>query len=244
MRPAMIPISHQHVSVKPADGTTMDLYVAQPADEHDRHAGVLVLQEIWGVNAHIRDVTDRFARLGYTAAAPDVFHRTAPGFSAPYTDMAGATHAQAVTAEQAAADLRATHDWLRRELLEATDEPRIASVGFCFGGALSFLANAELPLSAAVSFYGTRIPRNHVARAKDQHGPALLFWAGKDKHCSAADRRTVGDALQDAGKPYVDVVFGHADHGFFCDQRPVHDAVAAKESWALVTAFLESALVV
>lgn len=240
----MIPISHQHVSVTPADGSTMDLYVAQPTDEHDLHAGVLVLQELWGVNAHIREVTDRFARLGYTAVAPDVFHRTAPGFSAPYTEMTGLPHAQAVTAEQASADLRAAHDWLRKELLESTDDPRLASVGFCFGGALSFLANAELPLAAAVSFYGTGIPRQHLARAKDQHGPLLLFWAGLDQHCAAAERRSVEDALQSAGKQYLDVVFGQAHHGWFCDQRKTHDPAAARHSWALVTSFLESALVV
>lgn len=240
----MIPISHQHVSVTPADGTTMDLYVAQPADEHDLHAGVLVLQELWGVNQHIREVTDRLARLGYTAVAPDLFHRTAPGFSAPYTEMSGLPHAQGITPEQAAADLRAAHGWLRTLLLESTDDPRIASVGFCFGGALSFLANAELPLTGAVSFYGTGIPRQYLARARDQHGPVLLFWAGRDPHCSAADRRSVADALQAADKPYIDVVVGHAQHGWFCDQRKVHDPVAAKHAWALVTVFLESALVV
>ena len=238
----MTPISHQHVSVPVSDGTEMDLYVSRPADGINRHAGILVLQEIWGVNGHIREVTDRLARLGYTAVAPDVFHRTAPRFEAPYTEMTGMPHAQALTPEQSAADLRAAHTHLRSLLLRTEDEPKIGSVGFCLGGALSFLANAELPLAAAVSFYGAGIARVHIGRAKDQHGPLLMFWGGLDRHITAADRRAVIDALSEANKPFVNVEVGHADHGFFCEERSVHDPVAAKQAWDLLTSFLESHL--
>jgi len=238
----MSAISHEHVTTPVDDGTSLDLYVARPAGDHDRHAGVIVLQEIWGVNAHIRDVTDRFARLGYTAAAPDIFHRTAPNFEAPYTETSGREHANAITAEGIGADLAATHAWLRAELLPGTDNPEVAAVGFCMGGRLAWVANAMLPLSCAVSFYGGGIASAHLDLAAAQRAPVLLLWGGKDKFISRDDRRAVADALDAAGKRYTEVNVGHADHGFFCDQRPSYDAEATREAWGLVTAFLTSNL--
>lgn len=238
----MTPIAHQHDLVPVSDGTTMDLYVARPADGTNRQAGVIVLQEIFGVNGHIRDVTDRFARHGYTAAAPDIFHRTAPRFDVGYDDRSGMAHAQALTAEQAAADIRAAHQHLRSLLAALVDDPKIAAVGFCLGGGLAFLANAELPLAAAVSFYGAGIARAHIGRTKDQHGPLLLFWGGKDQHITTANRREVADALTAAGKPFINVEVGHADHGFFCDARGAYEPVAARQAWDLTTSFLDSHL--
>lgn len=235
-------ISHEHVTVPVEDGTELDLYIARPGDDHDRHAGVIVLQEIWGVNAHIRDVTDRFARLGYTAVAPDVFHRTARNFEAPYTDMTGLAHAKAMTAEGARADLAAAHAWVHDALAVSTDTPGVAAVGFCMGGRLAWVANATLPLSCAVSFYGGGIASAHLELAAAQRAPVLLLWGGKDKHITRDNRRAIADALDAAGKRFTEVNVGHADHGFFCDQRPSYDAEAAREAWGLVTAFLTSNL--
>lgn len=236
----MSSISTERVTVPVDDGTDIDLYVARPEADSDRHAGVLVLQEIWGVNSHIRDVTDRFARMGYTAVAPDMFHRSARNFEAPYSDMAGMAHAKAITPDGARADLVAAHAWLRAQVAEGTDTPGLAVVGFCMGGRLAWVANALLPFSCAVSFYGGGIASAHLDLAAAQRAPVLLLWGGKDKHIKREDRRAVADALEGAGKPFLELNFGHADHGFFCDQRASYDAGAAREAWGLVSAFLTS----
>ena len=237
----MTAISHEWVTVPCSDGTTIDLYTARPVDRGDHHAGVIVLQEIWGVNAHIRDVCDRFARLGYTVASPDVFHRTAPRFDAPYTDVTGREHAQKLTPDGVRADLVATHEWLVAALVLSTSDPKIASVGFCMGGRLSFIANGLLPLACAVSFYGGGI-HGQLDLAAKQHGPLLLFWGGKDNFITKEHRRATADALEAAGKRFTEVNVGHADHGFFCDKRPMYDQEAAKEAWGLVTVFFATNL--
>ncbi|MEZ4251544.1 MAG: dienelactone hydrolase family protein [Polyangiales bacterium] len=236
-------ITHETLSLEVADGTTMSVFVARPADHHDHHAGVMLFQEIWGVNAHIRSVADRLARLGFTVAAPDVFHRTAPDFDVPYDDFSGRDHAAKLTPEGVLADLTTTHTFLVDHLSQTVDDPKVAAVGFCLGGRLAFVANAAFPLAAAACFYGGGIATTQLERAADQHGPLALFWGGKDAHITVEHRRAVADALSGAGKTFVEVCFGHADHGYFCDLRKSHDAHAAKESWALLTAFLEHHLV-
>ncbi|GAB4202015.1 MAG: dienelactone hydrolase family protein [Sandaracinaceae bacterium] len=240
----MTAIMHEWVTVPVADGTSMEVFLARPADANDHHAGVIVLQEIWGVNAHIRDVCDRFARLGYTAAAPDVFHRsTANGarFEAPYTDLSGREHAAKLTSEGVEADLRATYDHLRKLLEQSTNDPHIAACGFCMGGRLAFFANALLPLHCAVSFYGGGIA-SHPELAEKQHGPLLLFWGGKDAYITKDHRRQIADALEAAGKRFTEINVGHADHGFFCNEREAFDPEAAREAWGMITAFFKTNL--
>ncbi len=214
------------------DGSTMGMYVARPTGP--ARAGVLVLQEIWGVNHHIRSVADRVAALGYLAVAPDIFHRSAPGYQNTYDNMNGFAHVQAMTADGAATDLRAAHAYLAGEL--AADAPT-AALGFCMGGRMAFAANALLPLTCAVSFYGGGIA-TVLDQAPRQHGPVLFFWGGKDRFITAEHRRQTVDAMHAAGKPFVHVLYDHADHGFFCDERGSYQAGAARGAWALAQSFL------
>ena len=214
------------------DGTSVGIYVARPAGKAT--AGVIVLQEIWGVNHHIRSVADRLAALGYLAVAPDMFHRTAPGYQNTYDNMNGFPHAHAMTSEGIAADLKAAHGWLAGQLPEGAP---IAAVGFCVGGRMTFTANAHLPLAAAVPFYpgGIAGQLDHVGA---QHGPVLFFFGGQDKYITPEHRRQTVDAMHAAGKPFVHVVYDTADHGFFCDERASYDASAARGAWRLVEDFL------
>src|ERR1700683_1079339 len=102
-------LATQRVSLDVADGTTMNAYVARPAEE-GKFPGMMVFQEAFGVNAHIRDVTERVAREGYVAVAPELYHRTAPGFEAGYTDFPSVMpHMQAMTEEGASKDIQATY---------------------------------------------------------------------------------------------------------------------------------------
>ena len=237
----MTAIMHEWETLPVADGSTMDVYVTKPVGEGDHHAAVIVLQEIWGVNSHIREVADRFARLGYVTAAPDIFHRTAPRFDAEYSDLSGLEHARKVTDAGSNHDLAAVHAYLNEMLLASTDEPGIAACGFCFGGRLAYQANALLPLACAVSFYGGGI-HTRPDLAAQQHGPLLLFWGGKDSFILKEHRRSVADALDAGTKRFTEVNVGHADHGFFCDQRKSYDSEAAHEAWGMVTAFFSSNL--
>ncbi len=216
----------------------MQAYVARPA-AGGAHPGLIVFQEAYGVNGHIRKVTDRFAAQGYVAIAPELFHRTAPpGFEGDYKDFSSVKpHFQAFTNEDAEADIRSTYDWLRSNPKVAAEN--ISCVGFCMGGKMSFLANAVVPIRAAVSFYGGRA-ETLLDRAPRLHGPTLLIWGGRDKHISPEHRKAVTDALDAQKKTYVNVVFSNADHAFFCEERAAYEPSAARQSWALTLEFLRS----
>jgi carboxymethylenebutenolidase len=237
----MAEIRTDWVTLQVADGTTMRAYMAQPQDRATR-AGLLVFQEAFGVNAYIRDVTSRFAREGYHALAPELFHRTAPGFEGAYDNFAAVMpHVRALNDEALEADVRAAYTWLR-EQLGAPEKP-VACVGFCMGGRVSFLTNSALPVRAAVSFYGGGIAPNPMgpgllSRASNLRAPQLLFWGGLDKHIGPEQTQAVAQSLRKAGKPFVNVEFSDADHGFFCDARSSYNPTAAQQGWVLTHAFL------
>ncbi len=216
------------------DGTTMRAWVAGP-ESGDAARGLLVFQEAFGVNPHIRDVTERFARMGYLAIAPELFHRTAPGFEASYSDFPSALpHLQAITVPGLEADVRASYGWLDR----AGVGTNTAAVGYCFGGRVAFVANSTVPLKAAASYYGGNIPPL-LGRAAHLSGPMLFFWGGLDHHIDEEQRHAVAGAVGGAGKPFVDVLFSQADHGFFCDARASFHPEAAAQAWALTQAFFD-----
>lgn len=233
--------STKWVELPVADGTTMRAYVARPQASPVR-AGLLVFQEAFGVNVHIRDVTDRFAREGFLALAPELFHRTAPGFEGAYNNFESVMpHIRALKDADLEADVRASYSWVL-ENQEKAGAP-VACVGFCMGGRVSFLTNSILPVKAAVSFYGGGIAPNPLGpgllgRAGNLHAPQLLFWGGLDKHLGPEQTQAVAEALRKAGKPFVNVDFSDADHGFFCDARPSYNPAAARQAWALTNAFL------
>jgi carboxymethylenebutenolidase len=197
------------------------------------------LQEAFGVNSHIRDVTERFAREGYLAIAPELFHRTAPGFEGRYDDFTSVVpHMKAMTPEGVEQDLQASYAWLAaRSDVNAAD---IFSVGFCMGGKISFLANTVLPLQATSSFYGNGIAQELLTRAADVKAPMLLVWGGLDKHIRPEQRAAVTEALTASNKEYVNVEFSNADHAFFCDERPSYNARAAEQAWVLLLEFFQS----
>jgi carboxymethylenebutenolidase len=228
----------EELQLRVADGTQMAAYLARPAASGP-HPGIIVLQEAFGVNHHIRSITERLAAQGFVAIAPELFHRTAPGFEGDYKNFpAVMPHIQAMTVTGLEADLQAAFDWLRAQPGVRNEE--IFSVGFCMGGRASFLANSILPLRAAVSFYGGRIAPDLLDRAPAMKSPLLLLWGGLDHHITPDLRRAVTGALDAAKKTYVNVEFSNADHGFFCDERASYQPQAAKQAWSLILEFLRS----
>lgn len=232
-------ILKEQTEIAVADGTRMAAYVAHPQRDGPL-PGLLLFQEAFGVNHHIRNVAERFAGEGYVVIAPELFHRTAPpGFEAGYTDFpAVMPHLQAVTAETAELDTRAAYEWLRSNPQVRKND--ISSIGFCLGGRVSFIANSTVPMRAAVSFYGGGIAPALLDRTAKLHGAMLFVWGGLDKHIPPEQRRAVTDALTAHKKIYVNAEFSRADHGFFCDERAAYEPISARQAWALTLEFLRS----
>ena len=228
------------VTLPVADGTEMRAYAAFPSSTGPV-PGILLLQEAFGVNHHIRSVADRLAAAGYAVVAPELFHRTAaPGLEIAYNDFpSAAPHFQGITVEGLTADVQAAHRWLQAQALVMGD--KIGSIGFCLGGRVSFLANAVLPLAAGVSYYGggTHLLKD---RAPELHAPHLFFWGGLDAHIKPEHIAEVTEAVAAAGKPFINTVISYADHGFHCDERPSYHPQAAAEAWALTLAFFQEKL--
>jgi carboxymethylenebutenolidase len=239
-------VKTEFVTLKVDDGTTMRAFVARP-EKGGKLPGMLVFQEAFGVDKHIRDVTERFAKEGYLSIAPELFHRTAPpGFEGNTSDFQSVMpHVQALNDKNLEADVRAAHDGLLRQ--SAIDAQRIACVGFCMGGRVSFLANLVLPLGAAVSFYGGGIAKSErgpglLGRVDGTKAPIFLFWGGKDKHIGQEQRQAVNEALRRSKKTFASMEFAEADHAFFNDTRPSYNKEAAEQAWALSLAFFKKNL--
>jgi carboxymethylenebutenolidase len=224
------------------DGTTLRAWVARPK-EQGAYPGLLVFQEAFGVNAHIRDIAGRFAREGFVAVAPELFHRTGAGFDGSYDDFPSAVpHMKALNDASMGAVLRAADDWVRGSI---GAELPISVIGYCMGGRAAFLAALTLPLAGAISYYGGGIAPNAtnpglLGRASGIQAPLLLFWGGRDKHIPPEQVRAVTDALRAAGKNFVNVEISNADHAFFCDARASYSPAAALLAWPLTLAFLRA----
>lgn len=228
-------VRSEWVGLSVDDGTMMRAWVARPEGEVPAR-GLLVFQEAFGVNPHIRDVTERFASAGFVAISPELFHRTAPGFEGSYTDFPGVMpHLQAISERGLDADVRAAVGWLDRVGVGANT----AAVGYCLGGRVAFVANSGVGLKAAVAYYGGNIPPL-LGRASRLSGPMLFFWGGLDHHISEEQRQQVVRGVGAANKPFVDVVFSEADHGFFCDARASYHRASAAQAWCLTLAFLDT----
>lgn len=227
--------STERVVLQVSDGSDMALFAARPG--RAGAPGLLVFQEAYGVNDHIQGLCEAFAREGWLAIVPDLYHRTAPGFTCPYDDLAQARpHMQAMTDAGIRADQSAAFAWL-----EAQGCASVAAIGYCMGGRMAFLANANLPLAASVSYYGGGI---HLLgeRSRELHGPALFHWGGRDAHVTQEHARAVEDLLRAAGKPHISVTYSEADHGFNCDARRSHHPEIAHQALALTLAFLRDHL--
>jgi carboxymethylenebutenolidase len=218
----------------------MQCYVSIP-EGNGPFPAVMVFQEAFGVNGHMRHVADRVAKEGYVAIAPELFHRTAkPGEEFAYGDFAPIMpHFQGITVDGMSADIKAVYDWTQKQSNVKHD--KIGCIGFCLGGRVSFLANATVPIAAAVSFYGGQTAAL-ADKAPMLHGPHLFAWGGLDKHITPDQVDTVINAMKAANKPYTNIVFSYADHAFHCDDRPAYNKNAATEAWALSMAFFKNHL--
>lgn len=208
------------IDLKAADGFTFPAYVAQPAGP--AKGAVVVLQEIFGVNSHIRQVADGYAAAGYLAVAPSTFHRVKPGVEMGYSpdDMnagfALKTAVEALPAPGLMPDIQAAID-------HAGQAGKVGIVGFCWGGLLSWRSACTLNgLAAAVTYYGGGMTTPDEA-ARRPKVPVLSHFGDQDHWIPLESVEAFRKA-----HPEVEVHVYHANHGFNCDQRGSYDAPSAQ----------------
>lgn len=207
------------VDLKAADGLQFPAYVAQPAGQPK--GAVVVLQEIFGVNSHIRAVADGYAAAGYLAVAPSTFHRVKQGVELGYApdDMSAGSAlkatVEALPAPGVLQDIQAAIDY-------AAQAGKVGVVGYCWGGLLTWRSACLLKgVSAAVPYYGGGIT-TEAEIARHPKCPVLAHFGEKD-HWIPLD----GVAAFQKAHPEVEVHIYPANHGFNCDQRGSHDAASA-----------------
>ena len=236
------------VEILTGDGT-MPAWAVRPEGAGPFPA-VIVVQEAFGLNGHIKGVADRLAREGYRAVAPDLYYRSADRV-AGYDDLPKAIGLMsALDDRKIVADVRAVMDWI--EAQPGTRQGRIGSTGFCMGGRVSFLAACHLPVAAAAPFYGggigrvmmpsERTPHAPIEDAAGIRAPLLLFYGDKDAFIPPEEVALVKERLASLGKQAQVVVYPGADHGFFCEERPSFHEAAAQDSWRKLLNFLDKNL--
>ena len=212
------------IKLKASDGFELPAWRAEPTGKP--RGGIVVIQEIFGVNHHIRSVTDRFAAAGYLAVAPAVFERVQPGVELGYDPegiQAGMGIAGKLDREKALLDVAAA-------TCEAASGGKVGIVGFCMGGTFAWVSAAQVPgLAAAVGYYGGGVV---AAKALKPAIPTMLHFGEKDAHIPLDGVREVG-----ALHPDVPIHIYAADHGFHCDERGSYDAPSAKLAWERTLAF-------
>jgi len=213
----------QYIDLKAADGFQFPAYVAQPAGKP--RGGVVVLQEIFGVNSHIRAVADGYAAAGYLALAPSTFHRVKAGVELGYApdDMsAGAALKAAVEAMGMNPAAPGVLQDIQAAIRHAAQAGKVGVVGYCWGGLLAWRSACLLQgLSAAVPYYGGGIT-TEAEIARTPGCPVLAHFGEKD-HWIPLD----GVEAFKRAHPEVEAHVYAANHGFNCDQRGAWDATAA-----------------
>ena len=198
-----------------SDNFQLGAYRADPTGP--AKGALVVVQEIFGVNHHIRNVCDRYAREGYVAVAPSIFDRTEPNFQSGYTPDEVAVARKFV----------ANPDWeaMLRDVQAAIDSVKdvgpVGIVGFCLGGSVAYVAATKLSgLRAAVGYYGGAIVRFADDKPKV---PTLLHFGEKDTGISQSDVEAIRAKRPDVGIH----VYPGAQHGFSCDERASYDKASA-----------------
>jgi carboxymethylenebutenolidase len=221
------------VSVPTRDGE-IPAYSAMPAGGKNLPI-VLVVQEIFGVHEHIKDVARRFAKLGYLAVAPELYAR-----QGDVSKLAGMDEIRPIVAkvpdEQVMSDLDAAADWAAKH---GGDPKRLGITGFCWGGRITWLYAAHNPaLKAAVAWYGkveapgTALqPKHPIERVKELKAPVLGLYGGADAGIPNESVERMRAALRAAGKPCEIHTYPDAPHAFFADYRPSYRKGPAEDGW-------------
>jgi carboxymethylenebutenolidase len=218
------------VKLQASDSHELDAYVAQPSGTP--RAGLVVVQEIFGVNEHIRSVADRFAEEGFFAVAPAIFDRAEQHVELGYDGSAmqkGMALLQKIGIDDTVKDVDAALHYASSE----TGKPA-GVVGYCYGGTLAWLSATRLAPGAVVGYYG-----GHIVKFVEEKPrvPVMLHFGRKDDHIPETDVAKVH-----AAHPEVEIYWYDAGHGFNCNMRGSYNEKAAKEAMARTLAFFNKHL--
>jgi carboxymethylenebutenolidase len=252
---ATLPVSAQTITTStegletgearvPAKDGEIPAYYAHP-QSGGPFPTILVVQEIFGVHEHIKDVCRRFARQGYLAVSPELFARQG--------DVSAISDVQTIIREvvsrvpdaQVMSDLDAAVDWAKTSGKGAAD--RLGITGFCWGGRIVWLNAAHSPdLKAGVAWYGRIVgqsnelqPRHPIDVASELKAPVLGLYGGKDQGIPVDTVEQMKSALAAAGKTAELVVYPEAGHAFYADYRPSYQADAARDGWQRALAWFK-----
>ena len=220
-------------------------FVARPAGK-GKHAAVIVVNEIFGVHEWIKDVCRRFAKAGYVAVAPEYFFRGDPDKT--LTKLTDYTAIRGIVAkaghEQVMGDTRTTLDWLGTQGF--VNRKKLAITGFCWGGAVTWMAAARFPeIKAGGAWYG-RLKGDPGAENRrwpmdvvdDLKAPVLGLYGALDKGIPVADVEAMQAKLK--GSRSSVVLYPQADHGFLADYRPSYNAAAGQDAWGKLLAHFKA----
>ncbi|HTU64692.1 MAG TPA: dienelactone hydrolase family protein [Steroidobacteraceae bacterium] len=214
------------------DGHEFNAWLAAPPAGAGAALGAIVLcQEIFGVNRHIRRVADAYAAAGYVTLAPCLYDRIRRGIELGYSEaevQEGRGYRLRIPKEKTMLDLAASINVVKHA-------GRVAAIGYCWGGTLAYLAAAELPVSRAVSYYGGQIAKEHLD--KHPRRPVLYHFGEKDPYIPPSDI----DKIRAADPTGTFHVYP-ADHGFNCEDRAAYDAASAALALERTLAFLAAPL--
>lgn len=226
------------IDIDTQDGTTFKGYLSLPPK--GTGPGIVLIQEIWGVNAHIRAVADQYAMDGYVVLAPDMFWRMEAGVDLDYVEedtKKAYGFRKSMDIEQTTKDLVKAAETLR-----ALPEVKggIASVGYCIGGLMSYLTCAAGAVDTAVCYYPGSIDQ-YLDKARSIDKPILFHFAGNDDHISMETVEGVKKAFGDAKNAVIDV-YPDVDHGFNCWGRPSYNQKASAVAHGLSLSLLGKVL--
>jgi carboxymethylenebutenolidase len=209
------------------DGHEFNAWLTPPTGA--ARGALVIAQEIFGVNHHIRKVADGFAADGYLVIAPCLFDRIRRGIELDYSEKStqeGRGYRLQIPKEKTVLDLGASINVVKHA-------GRVAVVGYCWGGTLAYLAACDLPVVCAVSYYGGQIAKDHL----DKHPkrPVLYHFGEKDPYIPASDIEKIR-----AADPNGIVHLYPADHGFNCDERASYDAPSANLARERTLSFLKA----
>ncbi|GAB3662292.1 dienelactone hydrolase family protein [Ramlibacter alkalitolerans] len=219
----------QFTEIKAADGQSIPAYVAQPKGQ--AKGGIVVIQEIFGVNSHIRNVADGYAEQGYLAVAPATFHRVKPNVELGY-EQADMEQGMALKAATESLPSPGVMQDIQAAIQHASQAGKVGIVGYCYGGLLTWRSACTLDgLSAAVPYYGGGVTTPDEVARKPKC-PVLAHFGDQDHWISLESVEAFKKA-----HPEVEVHVYHANHGFNCDHRGSYNAEAAKLALERTLAF-------
>ena len=233
----------------PAEGGTIPAYRAMPAQAGKEFPCVLVVQEVFGVHEHIKDLCRRLGKAGYLAVAPALYARQG--------DPAAVTDIQKLMSEivskvpdaQVMSDLDATVNWMARN---QGNTAKLALTGFCWGGRIAWLYAAHSPvLKASAAWYGRLAgattplqPKNPIDIVNDLRASVIGFYGGKDTSIPQETIAQMREALLNAGKSGSINVYPEAEHGFNADYRSSYNDYAANDAWKkMLTFFVQKGVI-